>query len=222
MFNGPSRIWKMAKAGHYPTLTVHDAALRIAGEYLRVTAYGDPAFVPFDVWDGLLTHARGWAGYTHQWRDCDPRFRALLMASVETPDERLIAEAHGWRTFRARAPQDEMMAGEFACPASDEMGHRATCAQCQLCRGTSSPAKSVAILLHGKGAAAYRGPRAKYGQIRADLAERGHSELHLKPEERARVMLALKQFYLRRKQAVILRSARIADGVYRFTVGGRA
>jgi hypothetical protein len=39
---------------------------------------------------------------------------------------------------------------EFACPASDEMGHRTTCERCQLCRGTSSPARSVAIVVHGK------------------------------------------------------------------------
>jgi hypothetical protein len=39
---------------------------------------------------------------------------------------------------------------EFRCPASDEMGHRTTCDACALCRGTSSPARSVAIVAHGK------------------------------------------------------------------------
>jgi hypothetical protein len=38
---------------------------------------------------------------------------------------------------------------EFGCPASDEAHHRTTCAQCRLCRGTSSPARSVSIIAHG-------------------------------------------------------------------------
>ena len=57
----------------------------------------------------------------------------------------------GWRTFRIRGPQDPLLAGtECICPASDEAGHRVTCERCQLCRGTNRPARSVAIVAHGK------------------------------------------------------------------------
>lgn len=42
---------------------------------------------------------------------------------------------------------------EFICPASDEAYHRTTCQSCQLCRGTSSPARSVVIVAHGNNSA---------------------------------------------------------------------
>jgi hypothetical protein len=73
------------------------------------------------------------------------------MASVDSDDERLRAAMRGWRTFRIRMPEGPVRAGvEFICPASDEANHRTTCQKCQLCRGTSSPARSVVIVAHGK------------------------------------------------------------------------
>jgi hypothetical protein len=118
---------------------------------LRLGAYGDPAAIPFEVWRALLQATRSWIGYTHSWRVCDPRFKTIVMASVDTVDEFVTAGLKGWRTFRIRHRDEPLIAGaEFQCPASDEMGHRTTCAECRLCRGTSSPARSVAIFPHGK------------------------------------------------------------------------
>jgi hypothetical protein len=88
------------------------------------------------------------------------------MASVDTVEEAHAAWLGGWRTFRIRAPQDPLLALdrtplECVCPASDEAGHRTTCERCQLCRGTDRPARSIAIVVHGKPysnvAAFYRG-----------------------------------------------------------------
>ena len=102
------------------------------------------------IWRVLLTTAAGWVGYTHAHRRCDPRFRDILMASVDSEREFFDAGFRGWRTFRVRGQDDALIAGaEFACPASDELGHRTTCQACQLCRGTSSPARSVSIIAHG-------------------------------------------------------------------------
>lgn len=221
MFNGPIRVWRKFIEGFYPTLSVAQASDVLAGQSLRITAYGDPAFVPFEVWDGLLAKASGWAGYTHQWRTCDPRFRALLMASVETLEEMAEAQARGWRTFRARPLDAPLAAGEFACPASDESGHRATCLTCQLCRGTSSPARSVSILLHGKGAAplpraGLLGRRGRYDALRTEIANAGSGVFHGGPADAYRARLALSQFYRRRRASVKIRGKRIADGLVRF------
>lgn len=183
MFNGPIGIWRKFVQGFYPTLSVDQAAEVLGGQSVRVTAYGDPAFVPFDVWDGLLAKAAGWAGYTHQWRTCDPRFRALLMASVETLEEMAEAHAQGWRTFRARPLDAPLTKAEFGCPASDEGGHRATCLTCQLCRGQASPAKSVSILLHGKVAAPRPGPRSRYDALRTEIVNTGSGVFHGQPSE---------------------------------------
>lgn len=216
MFHGPRQIWRTLQAGGYRQLSSTAAAAELAGQQLRVTAYGDPAFVPFDVWDELLAEASGWAGYTHQWRTCDAQFRSMLMASVETPTEMVEAHAAGWRTFRARAADAPLLAGEFGCPASEEGGHRTTCARCQLCRGTSSPAKSVSIQLHGRGAAPYRGPRAKYSGLRSDLEQQGTGQLKLTATERDRVVLALSMYYRRRKRDITLRTKKLAGGFYQF------
>lgn len=214
MFNGPIHIWR--KLAEYPVLSVGEAARRLDGEHVRVTAYGDPAFVPYEHWRSLLRFTAGHVGYTHQWRTCDLRFRSMLMASVESEREANEAHRQGWRTFRARAASEPIRADEFQCPASDEGGHRSTCVRCRLCRGTSSPAKSVSILLHGRGAAPRLGQCDKYGALRQDIHTKGHGDLRLTPAERGRVMLALRIFYLRRKAAAVPRSKRISDGLYRF------
>lgn len=146
---GPTNVWKALPTYLEPTWS--DLAALVEGRSVRLGAYGDPAALPFEVWQAVLRGARGWVGYTHAWRTCDRRFKALLMASVDTPDEGLAARLAGWRTFRVRRPDEPVIGrAEFVCPASDEAGHRTTCQRCQLCRGTSSPARSVAIVAHGK------------------------------------------------------------------------
>jgi hypothetical protein len=218
MFNGPIGIWRKFILGFYPKLAPAAAARALRGQSVRITAYGDPAFVPFEIWQSLLAEASGWVGYTHQWRGCDRRFQGLLMASVESEREARAAQARGWRTFRARSAGALLLASEFQCPASDEGGHRATCLDCQLCRGSASPAKSVSIWLHGKGAAARRGPRVKYNGLRDQLRTFGKGELACAPADRARVMLALKQYYRRRHEPVRLSSKQVGEGVYRFSL----
>lgn len=169
LFTGPLGIYRAWERGAYPALTLSEATERLSGAFVRVSAYGDPAAVRFEWWDRLLSGTSGWVGYTHQWKSCDQRFRSLLMASVESADERALAEGTGWRTFRARRVGAPIERGEFQCPASDEAGHRTTCDKCRLCRGQSSPAKSVSIELHGRSFKPKRGDDV--AQARADLKQ---------------------------------------------------
>lgn len=147
---GPQNVYRAYRRDVYDRRTLADVRATVAGKHLRITAYGDPAAVPYDVWQNVLTTAGGWVGYTHQHATCDPRLRWLLMASVENARDAADAHARGWRTFRARRSVDDVDAGEVTCPASDEAGHRVTCQTCQLCRGSSRPAKSIAIIAHGR------------------------------------------------------------------------
>lgn len=163
-WQGPHQVWKMFSAGGYPDASWPDLHALLEQRHVRLGAYGDPAAIPFEVWRQLLTTVAGHVGYTHQWTRCDQRFKAMLMASVDSERELFEAWAHGWRTFRVRLQPDPLvqpgrrthigspraLSGEFVCPASDEAGMRTTCQRCQLCRGTSSPARSVAIVAHGK------------------------------------------------------------------------
>lgn len=148
---GPFQVWKRFAAGEYIDATWPDLHALLEGRHLRLGAYGDPAALPFEVWRACLAKTAGWVGYTHAWRTCDPRLKTIVMASVDSEREFFEAGFRGWRTFRVRmADEPTIGRAEFVCPASDEAGHRSTCERCQLCRGTSSPARSVVIVAHGK------------------------------------------------------------------------
>lgn len=148
---GPTIVHKSLAADLYPAVPSRGL---FAGRFVRLGTYGDPAAVPFEVWADVLHGTVGHNGYTHQWRACDARFRALCMASADTPKEREEARAAGWRVFRTR-PDTSKLAGEFVCPASAEAGYKLQCAACKACGGTSSKARAdVVITVHGGSAVA--------------------------------------------------------------------
>lgn len=163
-WQGPNNVYKRFTKGDYLEASWLELQALVEGRHLRLGAYGDPAAVPFEIWRMLLATAGGHVAYTHQWRTCDRRLQAIAMASVDSVHEFHVAHLAGWRTFRVRKRSDELLSIsnienqhnnyriplEFVCPASDEGEHRSTCQRCQLCRGTSSPARSVAIVVHGK------------------------------------------------------------------------
>lgn len=148
VFQAPQSVYRAYRRGNYRPLNL--ASIR--GRSLRLGAYGDPAAIPTHVWQMLLTGASTWTGYTHQWRTCDPQLRQLIMASVDSEDERIVAGALGWRTFRVRPSVDDPFdhSTEVVCPASEEANYLTDCASCGLCRGLANPAKSVVIAAHGQ------------------------------------------------------------------------
>lgn len=147
-WNGPQAVYRSLP---YLQRRKVYAIPELVGKGLRISAYGDAAAVPASFWFGLTMLAGWWTGYTSHWRTCDQRLRKLLMASVYDEASRAEAAKRGWRTFRTRRHGDSLAANtEVICPASVEAGHRTTCDECRLCRGTSLDARSVAILPHGQ------------------------------------------------------------------------
>jgi len=136
-FQAPLSVWRST----YPN-TPADRNVPI-----RLGAYGDPAALPFDIVAGLI-QGKKHTGYTHQWRTCDPRFKSIVMASVDSDAEAAEAKANGWRYFRVEREDGTPKAGEVSCPASEEAGKRTTCANCLMCSGTTSQAKSIVINAH--------------------------------------------------------------------------
>lgn len=161
---GPNAVYRAFTKGNYETRTPREAAPLLKGRQLRIGAYGDPAAVPVSVWRALLRHVDGWTGYTHQWRKARA-LKPFVMASVDSPAELLEAHAAGWRTFRVRkvdrqGTPESLFGNEIVCPAAIEAGKRTTCEDCNLCRGASRSARSIAIIDHSTSALWKRGEGA--------------------------------------------------------------
>ena len=140
----PLGIWRAWKAGNYPTLQYMDG---FAGRKVRFGAYGDPTHLPLPLALAIAGVSSGWTGYTHQWRKPSLQgWRSILMASVDSVAELVIARSLGWSTFRVGS---EASVGESLC-ASEAIG--TPCSVCLLCAGARGGLESVHIPPHGKGA----------------------------------------------------------------------
>ena len=165
----PGNVYRYHNTKGYPLLQDPQC---LKNRPIRLGAYGDPAAVPYAVWEPVLlaidpglntTRSRDATsgtirtGYTHLWRTADPRFRKILMASVESEEDKDLAERYGWRTFRVKKPAELVLPGELVCPASKEAASgksTITCSQCGLCGGSSIRGSNIVINAHGS--------RAKY------------------------------------------------------------
>jgi hypothetical protein len=152
-------VWRAYQNNRYVPFN-HGRMSAIAGRKIRFGAYGDPAAVPFEVWQPFLEQLRhpggGLTAYTHAWRTCDERFKLFCMASVDSPEEAQQARAAGWRTYRTRMGTEPLMDGEMVCPASNEFaethnGRKTTCSECLLCDGTGGKNHQInpVIMAHG-------------------------------------------------------------------------
>ena len=106
----------------------------------RAGAYGDPANVPFYVWDAFYKQGliKG-TGYTKQWLKCDQRLKKYLMASCSESWEYDKAVLMGWRTYEITT---DIKPNQILCP---EVSRGISCDDCLLCCGTSKQAKNIAI-----------------------------------------------------------------------------
>jgi hypothetical protein len=138
---GPLSVFRALERGRYPDV---DPAAIGAGRMVRVGTYGDPAAIPSEVWDAMLSQATTWTAYTHQkpWRP------DIAMQSADDYHEAALHWHAGRRTFRVIANLDHIDHNhEILCPASKEAGRRVKCAACKLCKG-SARGKSIAIVEH--------------------------------------------------------------------------
>lgn len=152
---GPNMVFGAYVRGRYADVRHYEGELQqIASNLpLRIGAYGDPAAVPFFIWEALLSF--GWQGvtsYTHQWVRY-PELATFCMASVDTLAEQVRAKMLGFRTFRVRAVgNNSHVACEVVCPASQEAGFKTVCVSCKACGGISfAKAKAdIVITVHGR------------------------------------------------------------------------
>lgn len=152
----PLSLYRGIERGNIPYLPLSAIAHLLRGRQFRIGSYGDPAAVPVSVWEQILDATESnHNGYTHQWRKRQYQaLRTFCMASVETAQEAIEAQAMGWRTFRVRNNSYELLPTEIVCPASLEGGYRRQCADCMACDGNPEQGnrRSVAIIVHGNSA----------------------------------------------------------------------
>jgi len=154
----PLQVYKSYRKGLYPKASQADIDRLVSNRKVRFGAYGDPAAIPFEIWESIARKAIGWTGYTHQWKECDTRFNQLVMASADSPEEKQLANQLGYRTFRVRRNGEPLINDEVNCPATPEGGNKSTCIRCNLCNGTMfdrrkvSNIRSVSLTVHGAGA----------------------------------------------------------------------
>ena len=153
----PTSVYRAYVRGSYERVTPADAGQILSGQKVRLGAYGDPAMLPIGVVRDLIAHASLWTGYTHQWRDIDPAWSGLLMASADSVADRRHARELGYRSFYV-APIGTDIAtesGVVECAAT-RARNPLQCDACGMCAGTRNGTRSgavdVAIIAHGSGA----------------------------------------------------------------------
>ena len=149
------QTWILPNSKAYPlkTTQIPDKIDKV----VRFGAWGDPAFTDIKVTRRLARAAKGFLGYTHQWRK-RKNLAPFCMASIDPEMARkhgvsvadLKTQAHdrGYRTFRVMAEGDLPMADEVMCP---NVTHGIQCEDCMLCAGATRQAKNICIPGHGTG-----------------------------------------------------------------------
>ena len=147
--HAPLGKYKAYKKGVYGTKT---ATLKEIAEFgslqgVRLGTYGDPCAIDNEVWQALTSKALYSTAYTHAAINPMPE---SIMTSTDNLKQSIDAWGRNERTFRVISSINQLYKRrEILCPASEEMGKRATCASCKLCGGASVNAKSIAIVAHG-------------------------------------------------------------------------
>lgn len=125
---------------------IHDTIVAMCdGKYVRFGTYGEPVLHGINLVTDIVSVAKSWTGYTHQWIK-NPEFKGMFMASVHTESMEQKASNFGWRSFISISGH---VSNYVNCPASVESGKKSSCDKCGLCSGSNGKGKkSIYILEH--------------------------------------------------------------------------
>lgn len=123
--------------------------LKLSQNVLRLGSYGDCSCLPYEFIEKIVKAAKqGYLNYTHGWKTCDSRFANIAMASVESIADKELANAMGYRTFRVRPIDGEILEDELLCPY--EKNNFITCKMCMKCNGNNGKSKkNIVVTVHG-------------------------------------------------------------------------
>ena len=145
----PARVWDAYQRGIYAPLDMDVLAAMLKWKAVRFGAYGEPVLIPLDLVAFMAKHARGYTGYTHQWRKLEYlEYNRYFMASADSVSDVFEAHAMGYRSFRVKGENDENLANEIDCPNTTT---GVQCRDCTLCDGMGAhgKGKSITVKVHG-------------------------------------------------------------------------
>lgn len=147
LHQAPLSVWKSYKKGNYKEMDNSDL-VHFAGRQIRLGSYGDPAAVPFAVWQNMINHTVGNTGYTHQLghKKFDPRIATICQISADTEKQAQAAWKKGYKTFRVKTANMRKLDNEITCVNTT---HNVSCLDCGLCDGKRA---NVVIDVHGRSA----------------------------------------------------------------------
>jgi hypothetical protein len=104
---GPNAVWRAHE--RYQNRQAGD--LNLSGQFIRLGAYGDPAALPFEVWQDLVSTAEGWTGYcvAPETRVLTSDLRWVMAGDVGVGDTLTAFDEHSthygryWRTATVTA-----------------------------------------------------------------------------------------------------------------------
>lgn len=142
----PRAIVKSIKSDKYQNKLNYQ---KLSTNVLRIGAYGDCSSLPYEFIEKIIKSAKqGYLNYTHGWKNCDTRFSNIAMASVESIEDKQLANSLGYRTFRVRPINGEILNDELLCP--NEKNDFITCKMCMKCNGNNGKSKkNIVITRHG-------------------------------------------------------------------------
>lgn len=142
----PRAIVKSIKDGNYQNQFNYQM---LSKNIVRIGAYGDCTSLPYEYIEKIIKSAKqGYLNYTHGWKNCDSRFSNIAMASVESIQDKILANSLGYRTFRVRPENGEILNDEILCP--NEKNKFITCNMCMKCNGNNGKSKkNIVITRHG-------------------------------------------------------------------------
>jgi hypothetical protein len=145
----PQAVYKAYKAGKYAPLDLDVLKAMIKWKAVRFGAYGEPVLIPLHLVKFMAIHARGFTGYTHQWKNLEYlEYRAYFMASADNESEVIKAHQMGYRTFRVKGENQANLTNEIDCPNATT---GVQCRDCTLCDGLGvhGKGKSITAVVHG-------------------------------------------------------------------------
>lgn len=147
LHHAPLTVWRAYHRGIYARITDEGIGDYLAGRFIRLGSYGDPAAVPTFIWEYVTGLCSGWTGYTHQLghKNFDKDILRFCMVSADTPKSALKRTREGYRTFRVKTPEAPLLENEVPCPADTGV----SCADCQACSSALAGQMSIAIDVHG-------------------------------------------------------------------------